>query len=460
MKTPIHLFVLSFIIIFISCTNENVMHGGDVSKVEINNIAGKLYENLTTLQLKSTNHLVIKGTLNSLDFELINDSMPVLTTLDLSNALVIAYIADKQINYNLTSSPANTIPQSAFENNLSIEKIILPDALITINSDAFKYSQKLNELSISVGLDSIKSGCFYGCSNLESIELPIQIKYIGDKTFSMCSKLDTINIPEGVTYLGKEVFAGSTQLESVYLPKSLINTQAETFLNCNGLIMVNENNNVFSSKDGVLYNKSGKVLIQCPISKKDVFVIPSTVQKIGVAAFQNCYQLTNVEIPFSVTDIEYYAFSKTRLKSIHIPSTVNNLRGYAFEDCYLLTSITIEDGITTISPYTFVNCYNLKSVVIPNTVDYISSHSFDNCNSLKTVFIPKSVTEINSYAFYNCNRLNLISTDRKTPIHLYDNVFQGVNMDSCTLSVPFGAKSAYQSSAVWKDFKNILESNQ
>jgi hypothetical protein len=55
--------------------------------------------------------------------------------------------------------------------------------------------------------------------------------------------------------------------------------------------------------------------------------------------------------------------------------------------------------------------------------------------------------------------LTSILADKTTPVNLSSStlVFAGVNKTTCTLSVPNGTKSTYQTSVQWKDFTNIVE---
>ena len=52
---------------------------------------------------------------------------------------------------------------------------------------------------------------------------------------------------------------------------------------------------------------------------------------------------------------------------------------YVFNNCYGLTSVTIPDSVTSISSNAFYYCYSLASVIIPDSVTSISSNAFGNC---------------------------------------------------------------------------------
>jgi hypothetical protein len=73
---------------------------------------------------------------------------------------------------------------------------------------------------------------------------------------------------------------------------------------------------VYSSQNGIVYNKDKTTLVFFPIGKKDSsFTIPNTVTTIEEGAF--CFSNpTSVTIPASVTSIGYFAFGRTKLTSV------------------------------------------------------------------------------------------------------------------------------------------------
>lgn len=99
---------------------------------------------------------------------------------------------------------------------------------------------------------------------------------------------------------------------------------------------------------------------------------------------------------------------------IRIPSTYEGLPvigiGYdAFGDCYDLTSIIIPDSVTSIGNIAFVACVSLKSIVIPDSVTSIGDSAFYGCTSLTSVVIGSGVTSIGREAFYECSSLTSVT---------------------------------------------------
>lgn len=132
-------------------------------------------------------------------------------------------------------------------------------------------------------------------------------------------------------------------------------------------------------------------------------IIPSSIDGtfityIGKDAFRE-NQLTSVNIPNSVTSIEYSAFRNNQLTSVTVPDSVTSIGDHAFERNQL-TSVTIPDSVTSIGGATF-RFNQLTSVIIPDSVTGIGEYAFSS-NQLTSVDIPDSVTSVGTHAFgYN-----------------------------------------------------------
>lgn len=89
----------------------------------------------------------------------------------------------------------------------------------------------------------------------------------------------------------------------------------------------------------------------------------SKIRFIKVLAFWECSNLTNINIPSSVTNIEEAAFyGCSSLTSINIPSSVTSIGKEAFWGCSNLTSINIPNSVTSIGEWAFSNCiYNHRT---------------------------------------------------------------------------------------------------
>ena len=119
-----------------------------------------------------------------------------------------------------------------------------------------------------------------------------------------------------------------------------------------------------------------------------------------------------------------------------------------FSNCYALSSISIPNSVTSIGDGAFGNCYALSSISIPNTVTSIGSNAFNNCQVLSNISIPNSVTSIGDYAFAFCYALSSISIPN-TVTSIGSSAFNGSSINlydfSSHTSVPALGKSVFNS---------------
>ena len=280
---------------------------------------------------------------------------------------------------------------------------------------------------------------------------------IGDRAFSGCKGLASITIPNSVTSIGWSAFNNCSSLTSITIPDSVTSIGDEAFDDCEKLTQINVDkaNTVYSSVNGVLFNKNKTELIRYPEGKADTsYSIPDSVTSIGIGAFYNCSSLTSITIPNSVTSIGNFAFSScSRLTSVTIGNSVTSIGSSAFSDCSSLTSITIPNSVTSIGDLAFSGCSSLASITIPNSVTSIGNYEFSSCDSLTSITIPDSVTSIGTCAFYNCSSLTSITIpSRVTSIGIY--AFSGCSsLTSITIpdSVTSIGRSAFENRSSLKD---------
>ena len=150
-----------------------------------------------------------------------------------------------------------------------------------------------------------------------------------------------------------------------------------------------------------------------------------SVTSIGNFAFNECSDLTSVEIPNSVTSIGNFAFYKcSGLTSVEIPNSVTSIGNYSFCRCSGLTSMEIPNSVTTIGQSTFDGCSGLTSVEIPNSVTSIGIAAFADCSDLTSVEIPNSVTSIGNSAFADCSGLTSVGISNSVT-SIGEGVFSG-----------------------------------
>ncbi|XMB72031.1 leucine-rich repeat protein [Mycoplasmatota bacterium WC30] len=351
--------------------------------------------------------------------------------------------------------PVTEIGDNAFSNS-SIESIVIPANVTRIGNGAFFFSRDLISVTFREGsqLEVIEDNGFY-FTHIRSIVLPDTVTSIGVRAFADCRYLTEITIPASVTTIGNRAFFGGIVLTS---------------------ITVDIDNPMYSSLDGILFNKSKTEIINYPVGKTETsYQIPNTVEIIIDSAFAYS-QLVSVEIPNTVTSIEGTAFfccmylesivipdSVTRIgdyvftaciklteyivdddnpnyssldgvlfnelqteliaypagktdTSYQIPNTVEIIKKTAFSNSSYLLSIDIPDSVLIIETEAFSGCTSITEITIPTSVTSIAAYAFSYCVNLAEIRIPINVTVIGPYAFYLCDSLTIYAEPESIPV--------------------------------------------
>jgi hypothetical protein len=189
-----------------------------------------------------------------------------------------------------------------------------------------------------------------------------------------------------------------------------------TFSSCTSLtnFSVNAANSVYSSLNGVLFNKTKTTLIEYPPGRGGSYIIPSSVTSIGDNAFYNCLSLATVTIPNSVTNIAYskfyYCSSLTNITVAAANSVYSSLNGVLFNKAQTILiqfppgrggGYVVPNSVTNIGYEAFYSCGNLASVTIPNNITGIGDYAFDRCTSLTNLTFLGNAPVINGTLFYD-----------------------------------------------------------
>src|SRR5574344_542182 len=152
--------------------------------------AGGLASKLTGVEKTTVTNLTINGTIDARDFKTLRDSMTVLKKLDLTGVSILKYTGlDGSSTRNIvTTYPENSIPRSAFDEDDSIETVIIPSSVISIGWAAFDDCDNLTTFTIPANsaLTTIESYAFEHCVELESIFIPTTVTCIGQEAFGSC----------------------------------------------------------------------------------------------------------------------------------------------------------------------------------------------------------------------------------------------------------------------------------
>jgi len=300
---------------------------------------------------------------------------------------------------------------AAFSGCTSLSSATVPDNVVSLGDSLFAGCTSLCCVSLGSSVTNIPSQMCSRCTYLNSVTIGSSVTSIGNWAFDSCTSLSTLTIPNSITTIGYAVFS-LTKLTNITIPSNTATIARGAFEYSYSLaaITVDALNPVYTSVDGVLFNKKQTALFAWPPAKAGVCTIPLGVTVIGDGAFRNCPLLSSVTIPNTVVTIGDDAFYWcTGLSSATIGSGVTRFGSFAFYHCTSLGTLTIPGSVTNLGDYTFRECTSLSSVTIPNSVASIGYQTFFSCSGLNQIAIPDSVTSIGGDAFWNCNNLTSVT---------------------------------------------------
>ena len=402
--------------------------------VSIGSHAFAFCENLITIELSSTIQTIGASAFSfceNLTEVIIPDSV---TTIG-QNAFTWCFKVEKIV----IGDGVETIEDGTFDRAFALTDLTIGKNVKTIGAQAFNECRKLSALTIPNGVITIGEFAFESCPKLAAIAIPDSVVTIGDYAFARCDAATTISIGKGVTTIGERAFSDCDSVTEVVIPAKVtsIGDKAFAFNNVMTDIHVVEENPVYSSLDGVLFNKDKTVLIYFSKANTSSYVIPNGVLTIGKGAFYGQTGLTMVTLPDGVTTVEESAFTScTGLTTVTLPDSVTTVGKLAFADCRGLTTVVMGEGLTTIGENAFSGCIALTSVTIPGTVDRIEMSAFENCRKLSSVVLAYSgrlrlVVETNAFA--NCTGLTNVwyggteVNKRGINIHSNNDAFRNAN---------------------------------
>ena len=202
-------------------------------------------------------------------------------------------------------------------------------------------------------------------------------------------------------------------------------------------------------------------------------VVPSMVKglsviRIGEWAFSGS-KLSHIVLPDGIEEIGDYAFQSAYIEDIVIPKTVTKIGEknvfYNSSTAPTLNSIQVAEGNKVYDSRNNCNAiietktnklmYGCKNTIVPDDIEIIGYYAFRN-TGLKTITLPKTLKSIEEGGLYCA--FDTIYSELENPFPLTaKNVASPWSYDRAILYVPQGTKSKYESTAGWKDFKEIRE---
>lgn len=302
------------------------------------------------------------------------------------------------------------------------------------------YSGKEKEVVIPEEIDGYKVTSIgewaLSEKTMEKVEIPNGVKTIGESAFAECKNLSEVKLPESL----EQIVGGAfyyTAVKQINLPDGIKKIYDNPFVSCENLTSINvsDNNENFSTKNGVLYNKKQNKIIAYPNGKTDSsFTVGKKIKTIGMSAFSGA-KLNKITFKKGVKTIGDWAFSQTSIKKLSLPASLKTIGKAAFHECKKLKSVYIPTSVKSIGwgafmddkaltkinfkgssklvmeNAVFTGCYALKKVSVPQTKSCRGA-MFSGCKNLKSVKISSKIKKIYSADFMGCVKLKSITVPK------------------------------------------------
>ena len=246
--------------------------------------------------------------------------------------------------------------------------------------------------------------------------------------------IERVILPDDIRKLEMGAFTNTQMMKTVNIPASLEVLSVSAFDSCLGL------EGSISIPDGVTEIGDGCFMGCFLVSHYD---LPARLESIGENTFMGCFGITGIELPSTLRSIGVSAFEDCYgLVTVSVPGGVEYLSDYCFSSCSELKTVSLHPGLKTIGVGAFIRTA-LETVTLPSTVETIKHDAFKNISQLKSVYSMAVVPPV---------------LEPNPAINHFDNPF-GESVSEYTLYVPEGCGNAYRSATGWRDFGNIVETD-
>lgn len=164
----------------------------------------------------------------------------------------------------------------------------------------------------------------------------------------------------------------------------------------------------YSSKDGLLFDSTGEMLLRCPSGRTGTVSIPEGTKQIADSAFCSCIYLEKIVCAQSLRKIGMTAFSGCpKLKEVILNQGLEEIGDEAFYSCNSIQKLRFPGSIERLEDHLCGSCLSLSEVVLEEGIRCIGSDMFRDCKNLKTLALPSSIQEIGQNSMLSVTDLYL-----------------------------------------------------
>ncbi len=239
--------------------------------------------------------------------------------LEEKNGLRFRVLANKPTPYCEVAGPAKVATEPT--------SYVVPEFVLNTdpNSEYYGKSYKV----IRIGNDAFENDL-----NLVGIEIPNSVFDIGQEAFNGCKNLPEINLPASINNMGERAFANCYALTYFEVPPLVTRLNPGVLKDCRGLYSIGMHDNI--------EELCAEALMDCRHLRKFERSENWKLRLIDDYALKNCIELEEINIPEGVEKIGKEAmYYCQKLNTVSLPKSLLQLGENTFDDCEVLTVIKV-----------------------------------------------------------------------------------------------------------------------
>jgi len=356
-------------------------------------------------------------------------------------------------------------------------RFTVPEDVVSIKDFAFCANPHIEQVTLPAGLDHIGVSAFYDCKSLRYVIAEgAELSEVGDNAFDNTPFINNApdgpimlsdclvgykNIPENLVFpsnmrhAAEGIFMYNKTIKSVRFPADMPVIPAFMFGSCSNLSYVEWPKNLEQ------INEQAFIYANIPNLE-----LPQSCLKIGFGAFANCSNLQSIKIGdfsdnaingISGSQIEPWAFSwATQCRSIQIGKGFRAIGSHAFKGAGSETESSV-----------------MMDIIIPEGVEEIGNNAFSSARNVGRISLPSTLSRLgaNSFNFFNTKAPTEVQINRTTPPAELDiddvstietpvsQIFDVLTLLDTTLTIPLDAQpESFTKFSPW-NFQHVVKKN-
>ena len=160
-----------------------------------------------------------------------------LTEMDLPEPLRVvgndAFAQCKNLKRVVFNGPLDRIEYDAFTRCTKLQEVVFKGTVRSLNG--FSYCSSLEKVVLPEGLQTIQSGVFQGCTGLKEITIPQSVREMGQSVFDGCTSLKEVVLPAAMPYILHWLLQNCRSLERLTIGEGLKNIGISAIDGCSSL---------------------------------------------------------------------------------------------------------------------------------------------------------------------------------------------------------------------------------